>query len=89
MGGAFPIMETDAMIGPWASAARRVSDRSMAKDARQVQPEEEEETPSKADGKKTCSVCGIKLSSYNPGPNCWQHTIGYPWRGPSAKPRYD
>lgn len=38
---------------------------------------------------KICSVCGITLSAYNPGPNCWQHTIGYPWRGPSAKPRYD
>lgn len=37
----------------------------------------------------TCSVCGIRLSAYNPGPNCWQHTIGYPWRGPSAKPRYE
>ncbi len=35
-----------------------------------------------------CTICGIKLSSYNPGPNCWQHTIGYPWRGPSAKPKY-
>lgn len=38
---------------------------------------------------RTCGVCGTKLSSYNPGPNCWQHTIGNPWRGPSAKPRYD
>jgi hypothetical protein len=35
-----------------------------------------------------CPVCGVKLSAYNPGPNCWQHTIGHPWRGPSAKPRY-
>lgn len=38
---------------------------------------------------RTCEMCGTKLSSYNPGPNCWQHTIGHPWRGPSAKPRYD
>jgi hypothetical protein len=38
---------------------------------------------------RVCSVCGVKLSAYNPGPNCWQHTIGHPWRGPSAKPRYD
>jgi hypothetical protein len=37
---------------------------------------------------KSCPVCGVRLSSYNPGPNCWQHTIGQPWRGPSAKPRY-
>lgn len=36
-----------------------------------------------------CEECGVKLSAYNPGPNCWQHTIGRPWRGPSAKPRYD
>jgi hypothetical protein len=49
-------------------------------------PEEREEP---AGEQRVCSVCGIKLSAYNPGPNCWQHTIGYPWRGPSAKPRYD
>jgi hypothetical protein len=62
----------------------------MAKDARKASHEEEEEqvVPPADDG-NTCSVCGTKLSSYNPGPNCWQHTIGYPWRGPSAKPRYD
>jgi hypothetical protein len=35
-----------------------------------------------------CQVCEVKLSSYNPGPNCWSHTIGYPWRGPTAKPKY-
>jgi hypothetical protein len=62
----------------------------MAKDARKASHEEEEEqVVPPADPGKTCSVCGTKLSSYNPGPNCWQHTIGYPWRGPSAKPRYD
>jgi hypothetical protein len=60
----------------------------MAKDARQV-PSGNQEDRSQAENEKTCSVCGTKLSSYNPGPNCWQHTIGYPWRGPSAKPRYD
>jgi hypothetical protein len=37
---------------------------------------------------RACQVCGIKLSSYNPGPNCWQHTIGHPWRGPTAKPKF-
>lgn len=37
---------------------------------------------------RVCQVCGIKLSSYNPGPNCWHHTMGYPWRGPTAKPKY-
>jgi hypothetical protein len=37
---------------------------------------------------RLCQVCGTKLSTYNPGPNCWQHTIGYPWRGPTAKPKF-
>lgn len=37
---------------------------------------------------RRCELCGVKLSAYNPGPNCWQHTMGWPWRGPSAKPRY-
>lgn len=37
---------------------------------------------------RLCKVCQVKLSSYNPGPNCWQHTIGYPWRGPTAKPKF-
>ncbi len=59
----------------------------MAKEAREVPQEVEAEGTEKA--AIACSVCGTKLSSYNPGPNCWQHTIGFPWRGPSAKPRYD
>jgi hypothetical protein len=59
----------------------------MAKEARQVPEESEQDKADKAE--RSCSVCGTKLSSYNPGPNCWQHTIGFPWRGPSAKPRYD
>jgi len=37
---------------------------------------------------RRCPQCGVKLSQYNPGPNCWSHTIGWPWRGPSAKPRF-
>jgi hypothetical protein len=37
---------------------------------------------------RRCAECGVKLSQYNPGPNCWQHTMGWPWRGPSAKPRF-
>ena len=37
---------------------------------------------------RICPECGVKLSSYNPGPNCWQHTIGHPWRGPTAKPKF-
>lgn len=27
---------------------------------------------------KTCKKCGIKLSSYNPGPYCFAHTDGMP-----------
>jgi hypothetical protein len=61
----------------------------LAKEARKVPEEQRDEKPAGADSAKACTVCGTKLSSYNPGPNCWQHTIGYPWRGPSAKPRYD
>jgi hypothetical protein len=39
-------------------------------------------------GERRCAECDVKLSNYNPGPNCWQHTIGYPWRGPTAKPKF-
>jgi hypothetical protein len=60
----------------------------MAKEAREVPQEVEAAVPTE-EAVTACSVCGTKLSSYNPGPNCWQHTIGFPWRGPSAKPRYD
>jgi hypothetical protein len=63
--------------------------RDMAKDARKAHQKEPEDQPVRGESAKACTVCGTKLSSYNPGPNCWQHTIGYPWRGPSAKPRYD
>lgn len=60
----------------------------MAREAEQAPAEPRGQEGSGAE-QRTCSVCGTKLSAYNPGPNCWQHTIGYPWRGPSAKPRYD
>lgn len=39
------------------------------------------------DGKKACLVCGARLSSYNPGPHCYTHTVGIPWRGPAAPPK--
>ncbi len=61
----------------------------MAKEARRASPEPREPEIEESESGRSCTVCGTKLSSYNPGPNCWQHTIGYPWRGPSAKPRYD
>jgi hypothetical protein len=41
-----------------------------------------------SDPHRSCAVCGVKLSLYNPCPHCWNHTIGYPWRGPSAKPKF-
>ena len=61
----------------------------MAKQA----PKHEDQQPAGRPGSpstvRNCTVCGTKLSIYNPGPNCWQHTMGYPWRGPTAKPKYE
>ncbi|HYT25486.1 MAG TPA: hypothetical protein VEP73_03255 [Actinomycetota bacterium] len=37
---------------------------------------------------RACPTCGEPLSQYNPGPNCFKHTVGFPWRGPTAKPKY-
>jgi hypothetical protein len=39
------------------------------------------------EGVRACPVCHERLSTYNPGPNCWTHTVGIPWRGPTAKPK--
>ncbi|MFA5785417.1 MAG: hypothetical protein WDA71_00285 [Actinomycetota bacterium] len=39
-------------------------------------------------GGRVCGDCGEALSIYNPGPNCWKHTGGNPWRGPTAKPKF-
>jgi hypothetical protein len=75
---------------PFAVARQRGKDLYMARNARELPPQDEgSERPEEDRKEPRCSVCGTKLSAYNPGPNCWQHTIGYPWRGPSAKPRYD
>ncbi len=38
-------------------------------------------------GGRNCTVCDAPLSQYNAGPNCWTHTVGIPWRGPTAKPK--
>lgn len=43
--------------------------------------------PKANDGKRDCPVCGQRLSSYNPGPNCYKHTIGALWGGPSPDSR--
>jgi len=50
--------------------------------------EETEPSITRIGGDRRCPQCDVKLSQYNPGPNCWSHTIGWPWRGPSAKPRF-
>ena len=47
-----------------------------------------EKTGLRPEAERKCLACGVTLSRYNPGPNCWQHTIGHPWQGPTAKPRY-
>ena len=62
----------------------------MAKQAKDMSgdPEQEPAPARRGPEPRNCQVCGIKISSYNPGPNCWQHTIGHPWRGPTAKPKF-
>ena len=39
------------------------------------------------EGRAACSSCGIPLSSYNKGPNCYAHTLDIPWKGPGVRPR--
>ena len=39
------------------------------------------------DGRAECAECGARLSSYNPGPNCYAHTLDIPWKGPGVRPR--
>ncbi|HVA60019.1 MAG TPA: hypothetical protein VNG13_05715 [Mycobacteriales bacterium] len=43
--------------------------------------------PRAGDTRRRCPVCRERLSSYNPGPNCYAHTAEIPWRGPAVKPR--
>ena len=38
-------------------------------------------------GQAACTTCGARLSSYNPGPNCYAHTLDIPWKGPGVRPR--
>ncbi len=59
----------------------------MAEHAADI-PEQQRKAASPEAAERRCEICETKLSSYNPGPNCWQHTIGHPWRGPTAKPKY-
>jgi hypothetical protein len=69
---------------------RRTGGRAVGKElVDEVEDDEEGDgVPIRVTGDRLCPECGVKLSQYNPGPNCWSHTIGWPWRGPSAKPRF-
>jgi hypothetical protein len=51
-------------------------------------PAEDHAQASEETKQRHCRVCGVKLSAYNRNPYCWQHTIGHPWRGPTARPKY-
>jgi hypothetical protein len=59
----------------------------MARSTHGVTEHRTEHARPQRDGRQ-CRVCGIKLSAYNPNPYCWQHMIGQPWRGPTAKPKF-
>ena len=39
------------------------------------------------EGRAVCTECGVRLSSYNAGPNCYAHTLDIPWKGPGVRPR--
>lgn len=39
----------------------------------------------RAAGRRSCPVCGARLTTYNPGPNCYRHTVSVPWRGPLSQ----
>ena len=47
------------------------------------------EAPKRFEGRRSCDVCGTRLSAYNEGPGCWRHSVVAPWRGPSGKPKLD
>lgn len=35
--------------------------------------------------RRACPECGERLSAYNPGPHCYAHTVGIPWKGPHQR----
>ena len=43
--------------------------------------------PKAREARATCTECGAPLSSYNPGPNCFAHTLDIPWKGPGVRHR--
>jgi len=67
----------------------RFPELPVAKQAPKHKDEQPTGRPATPSTVRNCTVCGTRLSTYNPGPNCWQHTMGYPWRGPTAKPKYE
>jgi hypothetical protein len=75
-----------------ASPARQRIGEHMSSKGRAVQGARTHSGSGKAGQKsfplgRVCSQCGEALSQYNPGPNCWNHTVEFPWRGPTAKPK--
>lgn len=60
----------------------------MARRADRMAGEARSSKPKAIGGARACTECAKPLSTYNPGPNCWEHTMGHPWRGPHAKPKY-
>lgn len=64
----------------------RGSGASVGGSAKDLSRHEPDDAHASSGGRR-CPVCGIKLSAYNPNPYCWQHMIGHPWRGPTAKPK--
>jgi hypothetical protein len=59
----------------------------MARSTQDLKEPQPEQARERSDARQ-CRVCEIKLSAYNPNPYCWQHMIGQPWRGPTAKPKF-
>ena len=59
----------------------------MARSSQDLKDHEPDPARERSDARE-CRVCEIKLSAYNPNPYCWQHMIGQPWRGPTAKPKF-
>jgi hypothetical protein len=60
----------------------------MAEQAHRVDQAESRPPQAEESAPRHCPVCNVKLTRYNPGPNCYRHTIGHPWRGPTAKPKF-
>ena len=60
----------------------------MARRADRAGTESTARKPKQVSGERACQECGVRLSSYNPNPTCWQHTMGHPWQGPNNPPKY-